>query len=294
MPVVSAGFSERVFEFSFNAEYANRNRALLVGAPSIPTQNEEKSLGYDVQFELGTAGGATYYVALQHKVARFVDGSGPTNGHFRAAIGHIPYYAFVLDTNQYNLIETLSSLHLPGFDIHYCTPLFVTRKNMNAHYLGQSVEQNSVWINVAGIGQITDSERHTIIYDGSGSQAYRFSKAPKALEVIGVEQRQGYRARRNSRELNLQGRNSDAPLTPRQNVDIPSIEIVSPEKIYSEVFRVLQEYWPHRILSKKKQRKDEGASAFPTRPPVEEAPSLKSANRLLVDYFGVSLIAEHR
>ena len=73
MPVYPPGFSERVFEFSFNAEYSNANRALLSAAPHIPTQNEEKWLGYDVAFELNRRG-IVHSLALQHKVCRFVDG----------------------------------------------------------------------------------------------------------------------------------------------------------------------------------------------------------------------------
>lgn len=113
MSVLRPGFSERVFEFSFNAEYANRNRAILAGAPSIPTQNEEKSLGYDVMFEVNAHGGAIHAVALQHKVSRFVDRLGPTNANFWTEAGG-PYFAFRLDTDQYNLIESIAAAGMPG------------------------------------------------------------------------------------------------------------------------------------------------------------------------------------
>ena len=33
MSILTPGFSERVFEFSFNAEYSYRNQALLAGVP---------------------------------------------------------------------------------------------------------------------------------------------------------------------------------------------------------------------------------------------------------------------
>ena len=67
MAVFAPGFSERVFEFSFNAEYAAANKAVLAGAPHIPTQNDEKYLGYDVLFEIQAGGGVTNMLALQHK-----------------------------------------------------------------------------------------------------------------------------------------------------------------------------------------------------------------------------------
>lgn len=57
MPVYPPGFSERVFEFGFNSEYAAQNRAVLAAAPHIPTQNDEKALGYDIAFEIKRRGG---------------------------------------------------------------------------------------------------------------------------------------------------------------------------------------------------------------------------------------------
>ena len=73
MPVYPPGFSERVFEFGFNSEYADQNRAVLAAAPHIPTQNEEKALGYDIAFEIKRRGGAINSIALQHKTCRFVE-----------------------------------------------------------------------------------------------------------------------------------------------------------------------------------------------------------------------------
>jgi hypothetical protein len=78
MTVQVPGFSERVFKFGFNAEFAHSHRAVLAAVPHIPTQNQEKLLGYDVKFEIKKSGGAIRMIALQHKVARQVcGGAGP-------------------------------------------------------------------------------------------------------------------------------------------------------------------------------------------------------------------------
>ncbi|WP_249869151.1 hypothetical protein [Oceanobacillus saliphilus] len=45
------GFSERTFEFCFNAEFCMKNKGLLATHPLLPSQRQEKHLGYDVNFE---------------------------------------------------------------------------------------------------------------------------------------------------------------------------------------------------------------------------------------------------
>src|SRR4051794_39265769 len=105
MAVYAPGFSERVFEFSFNAEFSEQQKAFLASAPDIPTQNKEKWLGYDVAFELEKRG-AIHCTALQHKVSRFVDGRSPSNRRFWDHIGGA-YFAFAIDVDQFNLITSI-------------------------------------------------------------------------------------------------------------------------------------------------------------------------------------------
>ena len=268
MSVLRPGFSERVFEFSFNAEYANRNRAILAGAPSIPTQNEEKSLGYDVMFEVNAHGGAIHAVALQHKVSRFVDRLGPTNANFWTAAGG-PYFAFRLDTDQYNLIESIAAAGMPGLEFHFCAPLFATRAVMNGHYLAGSVEASSMWIDVAGAGPITDDDVHTIVYRQDGSQAFRFSESPKKLAIADDAVRRAQWERRRTATLE------------------------APDRIYRTALQLLREYWPDRRV-KVRKRTDEVTSGLPSKLPDEVAPTLANAGRLLADYFGMSLLVEVR
>lgn len=268
MSVLRPGFSERVFEFSFNAEYANRNRAILAGAPSIPTQNEEKSLGYDVMFEVNAHGGAVHAVALQHKVSRFVDRLAPTNKDFWAAAGG-PYFAFRLDTDQYNLIESIASAGMPGLDFQFCAPLFATRAEMNTHYLAGSVEANAMWIDVSGAGPITDDDVHTIIYREDGTAAFRFSESKKKLAIADDAVRRAKWERRRNDTLE------------------------APDRIYSTALQRLREYWPDRRV-KVRKRTDEVTSGLPLELPDEVAPTLANAGRLLADYFGMSLLVEVR
>lgn len=267
MAVLGPGFSERVFEFSFNAEYADRNRAVLAGAPSIPTQKEEKLLGYDVKFEIARRGGAIHAVALQHKVARYVDDVGPTNRHFRKSAGG-PYYAFRLDTDQYNLIEAIASKGAAGLEFWYCAPLFSSRSAMNGNYMKRAVESNSVWIDVSGAGQISDDEVHTIVYTPNGSKAFRFSEKARPLKVVTAAQRhRQWKARR------------DAVLTDFTD-------------IYSAAFGAVEAYWPRRRRAPAAEAR--GEFRLPAQLPARRDPTVQNTARLLSQYCGASLLVEVR
>lgn len=267
MSILRPGFSERVFEFAFNAEYADRNRAVLAAAPSIPTQNEEKELGYDVQFRVQQRGGAIRAICLQHKVARHVDCRAPTNRHFWGAVGG-PYFAFSLDTDQYNLIQTISAAKPAGVEFHFCAPLFARHSDMNARYLKRAVEANSIWIDVSGAGQITGNATHSIVYSEDGRKAFRFSNEAKPLQVFDWEQRNARREQRHQARLD--------------NV----------EEIHEVALRTVQEYWPNR-------RRRRGLLAvpgfrLPHQPPKKQEPTLANLAKLLSAYYGVSVLVEVR
>jgi hypothetical protein len=263
MPAFPAGFSERVFEFAFNAEYLNAHQAILAAAPDIPTQNAEKWLGYDILVQMHKMG-AIHSLALQHKVARYVDTAAPSNSHFWRAVGGKPYFGFRIDVDQYNLIESLSSARLPGIEFYYCAPLFSTRKNMDAHYLGQSVMRASLWIDVAGSGQLLPNESHSIIYADDGSSAYLFSGEGQPLRTLPIRiERPGYQSAINLRE------------TYRVAVD------------------ALRDYWPRRT------RKREGDAQLPTTLPSRIDPNssderavVEATSELFGRYYGVSWIME--
>jgi hypothetical protein len=72
LKIVNPGFSERTFEFCYNAEYCQSNAALLATHPHIPSQNADKDLGYDVEFRI-LQGHYTRSLFLQHKVPSFAE-----------------------------------------------------------------------------------------------------------------------------------------------------------------------------------------------------------------------------
>ncbi len=265
MSLLRPGFSERVFEFAFNAEYAKRNLAVLAGAPHIPTQNEEKWLGYDVAFEIKQRGGAVHALALQHKVSRFIDNPSPTNGHFwDKAVG--PYFAFRLDNSQYNLLQDFASCGLPGVEVYFCAPLFADRKSMDARYLAGTVERSSLWIDISNTGQLSDDETHSIIYSVNGRNAFLFSEEPVPLNVVDYDRRAVNRAQREGAVLE------------------------NASEIYNGAFRVLRRQWS-------RLRRSNAAAAdteyrIPTEFPKREKPTFANTGKLLGQYFGISLLVE--
>jgi hypothetical protein len=266
--VFAPGFAERVFEFAFNAEYAHNNHAVLAGSPNIPSQNEEKWLGYDVEFVIEAAGGGTHAVALQHKVSRYVDSWSRSNDHFWSAAGG-PYYAFRLDVEQYNLIHWLSGLALPGAELYYCAPIFATKSAMDRHYLRNTVEANSVWIDVQGSGALGPYETHTIIYDQTGAAAFVFSEDPQKLTVVGAEQRRARTADRRSARVNF-------------------------TELDREVREALRQYWAEKVPQRRRRRADE--FRFPEHPPPEklvgEEATPKTVSALLAEYVGLDVLVE--
>jgi hypothetical protein len=268
MPVYPAGFSERVFEFAFNAEYAHRNKALLASAPRIPTQNEEKWLGYDVEFEIKKRGGLIYSLCLQHKVARYVDVRAATNKHFWDAVKG-PYFAFHLDTDQYNLIHSFAKQSLPGIEFYYCAPLFTLRRDMDRHYLAQTVEGNSIWLDVSKASQISDPSLHSITYSVNGAKGFRFS--PEGIEI--ATRRPTQRRHREYREASLR--------------DV--------RRIYEAGMNVVREYWPKRLVIRPPREETDFRmpAQLPEPEPLETlGQAIAVTGRLLSQYYGLTWLVE--
>jgi hypothetical protein len=270
MAVYPPGFSERVFEFSFNAQYAAANRAVLAGVPDIPSQNDEKWLGYDVAYSIQAAGGAVNTLALQHKTARYVDNASGTNWQFTTVVG-LPYFAFRLDVDQFNIIQSVASAAMLGIEFYFCAPLFVNRMNMNKHYMGQTVLANSLWIDVAGASELDNDEPHSLIYRADGTVACVFSDEPRRVKV--VRPREGRQATHDQRKLD----DDDY------------------RKIYDVTFNAIRDYWPRR-------RKTRRAAESEVPPMPDQLPAYQHAAKapenfralrdLLCTYLGVSLLVE--
>ena len=161
---MTPGFSERTFEFCFNAEYCQTNKAILATHPHIPTQRAEKDLGYDVEFVI-KSGGYNKSLFLQHKVVSHAEVRAGRNAKFYAAHKK-PYFRFPVDKHQHNVLCDLSATRGDAF---YCAPKFHLRNELETHFWATAVAQNSVLINPSDVGRISDSDHHNVTYDKLGN-----------------------------------------------------------------------------------------------------------------------------
>jgi hypothetical protein len=282
--VTYPGFSERIFEFAFNAEFVGQNWAVLAACPDLPSLQDEKTLGYDVEFQITKRGGGIQSVFLQHKVARFVSGKAGSNAHFYNAVGG-PYYAFHLDTPQYNLIHGLAKDHKRR--IYYCAPLCTSRRVIDQHFMHRKICINAVWMDVAAAGTIIDTKSHTIIYSQDGKQAFRFSSEPQTVAAFPAARFA------NSTDRYVHG-----------------FDRAEAKKLYDDVYEELAERWgtlarrpsdlPAHVGQEDRQRSQEAfvLGRPPNRIPDEDSERwdfIATTSELLARWYGVSwlIICEH-
>ena len=174
---MNPGFSERTFEFCFNAEYCQVNAALLASHPHLPSQQMEKDLGYDVEFRL-QHGQYTRSIFFQHKVSAFAENRAGRNAHFFNAHGG-PYFRFPIDNEQHNTLCQLSRTKGNAF---YCAPRFHLSHELETHFRAGSIGSNAILLNPVDVGDIFDNDRHNITYAPCGanptlhSEIRRFKK----------------------------------------------------------------------------------------------------------------------
>jgi hypothetical protein len=174
------GFSERTFEFCYNAEYCRLNAAILATHPHIPSQQAEKDLGYDVEFRINQ-GHFTRSLFLQHKVASFAEVRAGRNAHFYNTHGQ-PYFRFPIDNDQHNVLCELSQTKGNAF---YCAPRFHLSRQLEPHFRADSIGAHSILLDPLDVGRIQDNERHNITYNEQGGNPTLHSEARKFKKSFG-------------------------------------------------------------------------------------------------------------
>ncbi|MCO5119738.1 MAG: hypothetical protein M9951_08875 [Burkholderiaceae bacterium] len=272
MAVYPPGVSERVFEFAFNSEFCTTSGALIAGCPYIPTQNQEKRLGYDVAIKIG-GGSRIRSLYLQHKVARRVDGKSGSNKRFRDVVGS-PYYAFSLDVDQYNLIHRFSQKKTREF--YYCAPIFTSRQDLNGHFSARTVVPNAAWIDISTWSTIpsTDTQAHCIVYSPDLTAVSRFSEEP---------------------EKPISG---ERP-SPEKFFNAPALEFRTEDmaKEYFDFFDTLKEWWPERSKTRRKSEEEDGFRMKSVLPPRREdfkqpRQVVEAIQEITGDYLGVTWLVK--
>ena len=158
------GFSERTFEFCYNYEFCQQNAALLAACPDIPSQRAEKNLGYDVEFKIND-GNFKRSLFLQHKVASFAKVRAGRNTPFYAAQHNQPYFRFLIDNEQHNVLCKLSRTQGNAF---YCAPRFHLTSKLKEYFRDVAIAENAVLLNPLDVGEVTGKKRHNVTYNASG------------------------------------------------------------------------------------------------------------------------------
>ena len=203
-------FSERMFEFAYNAEYCRTNFAFLAAAPYIPNQRMERLLAYDVALRI-KKGAPVSSLFLQHKVATkyWVPVGQKTSSHYSAALGS-RYFRFGLNNRQYNRILFLRTKK--ATPIFFCAPKFTSESWINKYFLSSLIEKKSIWIDIAGAGRLVGAnfhKSHSIGYRVNESRVLRFSNEPERLGAVAADARgEAIKARRFDEEY-LRGLLSD-------------------------------------------------------------------------------------
>jgi hypothetical protein len=177
------GFSERTFEFCYNSEFCQRNRALLASYPYIPSQRAEGDLGYDVEFEIRDRT-FTRSIFLQHKVVFYAQNRAGKNQQFYDAHAGA-YFRFPVDNDQHKVLRELSRRR---GDVYYCAPRFRNRSELELFFRTNSITNNSVWLDLSSFRQIRRTTSHTITFDPSGSPAFLHSEIQKIEGITSVDQ----------------------------------------------------------------------------------------------------------
>lgn len=183
------GFSERTFEFCFNGEFCRTFDGLLASHPHIPSQQLEKDLGYDVEFEIQNEN-FTASIFFQHKVSHFAEYRAGGNAKFYDAHDG-SYFRFGVDSHQHNVLCELSRTRGNAF---YCAPKFHRSHELGAHFFANTIGNSVVLLDPMDVGEIHDNEKHNITYCSNGyavlhSEPRRFEESHSTRERLSTLKR---------------------------------------------------------------------------------------------------------
>ncbi|MEE3361073.1 MAG: adenylosuccinate lyase [Pseudomonadota bacterium] len=151
-----------------------RHAAILATYPNIPSQRQERYLGYDIEFKL-TQSSYSVSVFIQHKVAHFAEVRSGSNARFFNTHNE-PYFRFPVDNDQHTILQKLSSARGNTF---YCAPLFHSRDDLHNSFQNGSISQNVILLDPNAVAPVAGKQRHNISYDRYGRAAFMHSETVK-------------------------------------------------------------------------------------------------------------------
>jgi hypothetical protein len=188
-------FNEREFEAAVNHELIARLQPILVGAlPTIPSQFEERSLGYDAAYNFTS--GKTLF--LQYKVAYWALHRGGSNRDVYDAWAEPYFRAEVLmdkKTNMPHQHNLLVDLAAKGERVLYCAPLFHELTALAFHAGTKSLWVNSLRAPLRGLPKLGKG-RHSFSYPRGGDRWRVHSEVGDEIDISAGEDPRGYGSQR--------------------------------------------------------------------------------------------------
>ncbi len=157
---MQAEFSERDFEFCFNAAYLQKNAGSLVAVPFIPSQRLERVVGWDVRFRL-KQGRTRRSVFIQHKRPSYTaKPRGRAAAVFKRYGG--PYYRFPVasarDAHQFNRLTALANR---GRSVEYTAAAFHRLSELEAAFSDGTLLGKTMYISPKGQRAARDKRPHS-------------------------------------------------------------------------------------------------------------------------------------
>lgn len=173
--ITGSDFNELTFSNCINYEIQERFNPTQ--QPYFPTRVEEAKLGYDTKHYLGY--GIILY--LQFKVPEYMEG-GRAREHVQEG-EDLPFYRIRLNRGtgvpQFNILHGLSRFTTQARNAYICSPSFHTVEKLSHYYAENGVSHNSEFIDPSQHSVLDDSEDHSIVYRGNGTERI-YSEKKKA------------------------------------------------------------------------------------------------------------------
>lgn len=181
--IMQCEFSETQFLFGILHEITNKlNPANGWTAPIIPTQVDEKNLGYDckLQSKLRT-------IFFQFKVPEKLTRN---NAKYWSEFND-EYYLFKIWpdslTPQHNKLVDLANKDV-RYNVFYCSPAFIKDSEYSDFYEKGEIAKNSIYVSCKNLYKINGDDKHDISYTIDPRKAIMHSDNPQPLRSLGYEE----------------------------------------------------------------------------------------------------------
>lgn len=174
-------FSEFQFAYSVTRELDNRIFATSGWIPHFPTQNQEGTRGYDLNFSNGVSS-----LFLQYKRSKKLQDKRAKTEHWNAY--NSEFFRFKVRTannpGDMEQHELLCRLAEGGAPVYYVAPEFIRWMDYQRYAQNGKIIDNSVFIDCDNAPRPTDTVQHYLCHRPADSAALFFSEEPDSVSTV--------------------------------------------------------------------------------------------------------------